>query len=58
MKRMMGYLLVVTIGFGALGLVGCAVNPGYQGAYVAPHYYRPNVNWGWGWHRHSRHGWR
>jgi hypothetical protein len=41
-----------------LGLVGCAVNPGYQGSYVAPYYYRPNVNWGWGWHRHSRYGWR
>jgi len=58
MKRVMSVFLVMTIGFSTLGLVGCAVNPGYQGSYVTPYYYRPNVNWGWGWHRHSRHGWR
>jgi len=56
MKKMMNVLLVMTIGFSTLGLVGCAVKPGYQGSYVAPYYYRPNVNWGW--HRHSHYGWR
>jgi hypothetical protein len=58
MKRRMHVLLVMVLAWSALGLVGCAVNPGYQGAYVAPHYYRPTVNWGWGLHRHSRYGWR
>ena len=58
MKRMMSVLLMITISFSALVLVGCAVNPGYQGSYLAPYYYRPNVHSGWGWHRHSRYGWR